>query len=960
MAISNKANTALQAQYDKLRATWLSQEDATAQIKGNLQSIGAYDTLKAQNNTPVSQVAPTPQIQQQTGTSPAPITSAPIAPITPKVETPTNWQTFLSPEQIRQNAFDAANPVWTQLSDIKNESQAQVAQATEQATFRQPQVEKITTTTPQGETIVKKETPTAPIDQNARSQEILNNLNEWYKNAPNLFTDQATFKQAYWYDTADQNKKNILDAFFNSHQQNEASIYQQLRNWQEITQPWVKQTIDYKKALTRFSKFNEFKDYNANDFGTALVNWDLLPWTQVYNDLTLDPNIKAKIEKANTLNTINWNKLDTNKVMTNIETEIATSSPIAKAYQDWFISAEEANALKNTPEITAKVAERNALQSQVDELQSAYDNIAIEAKNELKGTWATTGALQALIWQRQEAMLWPLNLAIKKLNSSIWQLSEMNKESDELFKLNSDLYTADKKTAQDRAKLLEQRAYDEQVKKTDEQRAFDLKYWDINSTDPIAQRVAAERIAQQIQDQYEWLPFRRWVWEMAQDIVAELAQGKTIDQITTDIQNAVKSKEEYTNWLANNKALTTPTPVKNETQMIWNDLYENIDGTWKKVIAWEWKTSGTDMYESLWNWYMRDKVTWAIVTAEDLYKWWDTPASPTWSFQDFTYWNKAIKLDSAAAPSLQNTLPSLWNVILWETFRSKERQTQLYNAYKNWSGILAAPPGYSKHETWMAIDIYSGKGKDWKLQALTSDQVKKMNDAWWYQTAWEWDKWHFEYLGTWKGTKPVTKEATKEVTTLRKEFNMLPEVKNYKLAKENFNKMVVSAQKDSPAWDMSLIFAYMKTLDPTSTVREWEFSTAQNSWGIPDKIRNQYNQAMNWERLQPNQRADFVSTGRDLMWTYLKTYNDRVKEYQWYTTEWGNPDDIAKAENVVTPKGKIKYNNWTYIEYDWQGNYRFYNKDKKLSWWEQEWTPLKSTTPTKATNKPKTDPLWIF
>lgn len=51
-----------------------------------------------------------------------------------------------------------------------------------------------------------------------REQEILTNLNEGFKNDPSLFRDENTFKASYGYDTADEGKKKMLDAFWQSKQ----------------------------------------------------------------------------------------------------------------------------------------------------------------------------------------------------------------------------------------------------------------------------------------------------------------------------------------------------------------------------------------------------------------------------------------------------------------------------------------------------------------------------------------------------------------------------------------------------------------------------------------------------------------------------------------------------------------------------------------------------------------------
>lgn len=73
-----------------------------------------------------------------------------------------------------------------------------------------------------------------------------------------------------------------------------------------------------------------------------------------------------------------------------------------------------------------------------------------------------------------------------------------------------------------------------------------------------------------------------------------------------------------------------------------------------------------------------------------------------------------------------------------------------------------------------------------------------------------------------------------------------------------------AAQNPSAAGDLSLIFQYMKILDPGSTVREGEFANAQNAAGVPDQIVNMYNRVKSGERLADNQRKDFVSQAGNL------------------------------------------------------------------------------------------------
>lgn len=108
----------------------------------------------------------------------------------------------------------------------------------------------------------------------------------------------------------------------------------------------------------------------------------------------------------------------------------------------------------------------------------------------------------------------------------------------------------------------------------------------------------------------------------------------------------------------------------------------------------------------------------------------------------------ARTVDSVAAPSLQKALSAMnkaWiTPVIGETYRTRDRQTQLYNDYVSGKWWKANKPWTSLHEKWLAIDIYA----DGKYNKPTPQQVAIMNANGWYQTAWLGDTWHFEYKWT--------------------------------------------------------------------------------------------------------------------------------------------------------------------------------------------------------------------
>jgi hypothetical protein len=87
----------------------------------------------------------------------------------------------------------------------------------------------------------------------------------------------------------------------------------------------------------------------------------------------------------------------------------------------------------------------------------------------------------------------------------------------------------------------------------------------------------------------------------------------------------------------------------------------------------------------------------------------------------------------------------------------------------------------------------------------------------------------------------------------RKEYS--DQTKGYQEVKSAYGRVLAS--QETAAGDLALIFNYMKMLDPGSVVREGEFATAQNAAGVPDRIKNLYNNLSKGERLNPEQRKMF-------------------------------------------------------------------------------------------------------
>ena len=136
-------------------------------------------------------------------------------------------------------------------------------------------------------------------------------------------------------------------------------------------------------------------------------------------------------------------------------------------------------------------------------------------------------------------------------------------------------------------------------------------------------------------------------------------------------------------------------------------------------------------------------------------------------------------------------------------------------------------------------------------------------------------------------------QGFKNETQLRGEYS--DKSKNFIGVKEGFEKVKESVQNPSPAGDISTVFAYMKTLDPQSTVREGEFAQLAKAKPLLEKFGLEaLENVWKGERLTSSQRNDIVTKSRSL---YDRANASQAKLTNQYT-------DIAKR-NRLDPQNVI-------------------------------------------------------
>ena len=169
---------------------------------------------------------------------------------------------------------------------------------------------------------------------------------------------------------------------------------------------------------------------------------------------------------------------------------------------------------------------------------------------------------------------------------------------------------------------------------------------------------------------------------------------------------------------------------------------------------------------------------------------------------------------------------------------------------------------------------------------------------------------------------------------LRKEFEASATVKNYLDATQQFAWIVSTLWTKTWPWDIAWIFQFMKSLDPSSVVRETEFAAAaESSWVVDRATSLQILERLNsWQILTPKQREQFVQISKTLFENRKKAFDSKAKQYIRLAKEaWINPKSVVLDwENIpwsatsITEEDLLPLNKYSSAE-EWAN---YYNNKK--------------------------------
>jgi hypothetical protein len=138
--------------------------------------------------------------------------------------------------------------------------------------------------------------------------------------------------------------------------------------------------------------------------------------------------------------------------------------------------------------------------------------------------------------------------------------------------------------------------------------------------------------------------------------------------------------------------------------------------------------------------------------------------------------------------------------------------------------------------------------------------------------------------------------------SFRREYNSI--TSGFRDVQASYGR-IKATDATTPAGQLSLVYQYMKMLDPGSTVMQGEQASAANARGVPEATRNLYNQIVLGKPLSAAQVADFTNQADRLYARSLEDYDQARTTYEGLAGMYGfDPErtvpDLATGRTTGT------------------------------------------------------------
>ncbi len=249
--------------------------------------------------------------------------------------------------------------------------------------------------------------------------------------------------------------------------------------------------------------------------------------------------------------------------------------------------------------------------------------------------------------------------------------------------------------------------------------------------------------------------------------------------------------------------------------------------------------------------------------------------------------NSSFKFDQSVLSALAKK-PQLFAAVLPGMVTSDQQA-----AYQEMldAGLLSAP------ENFIAPKGHTQEGQTKSAPSTSAEARRLMRDGWLKLD-------RFTGLGGPGALVPTFKD----ISNMRQEF--LKQSLPFTDSTTNFNTVVALMPLNTPAGDMGMIFAVMKTLDPTSVVREAEQEVARKTGKIPDSLWKsfQWLQQKSGRTLSPDQKRDFFDMAHAIWERGARRQIERENTYEELATLSNIPEVRLVVRDVIGELRNMDFN----------------------------------------------------
>jgi len=805
--------------------------------------------------------------------------------------------------------------------------------------------------------------PDYEADSDARDNEIVNNLNAYINSNPEFFTDRNTFNQSFHYSERNSRQKALLDSFWKGQEDKKtASNY----NTGDAIATGMKNsdiTPDIMNLIRQNNPeaYAEWQKQMQEEINKRIANF-----TTPADPYSTADLFKSLVEKLN----------------------IEPEDPL-QIYDNWYWMCERLGVFKDSDKLANQQAQIEANHKQIENITKKYSSNAWWATSSALSAARLNKALQPYLaiessLQNEYSLLlqWRnSNLAIanQSANAMVMQANEnqriFNQKLSWLgFAVTTAWFRTPEQTLQNQLNyqsalndlnLLNQSKQNDLARynlyaNTKLQNQLNSELSNLDVDDPVQQRANLNNVVGQYFSKY-WDIIQRSQSQVVDDILA-YAKEKGISVWEALSENFIKqlqNKPEFRNMIASNYAAPTPkvsinedwtvdfsaytawgvkyTPVSAFKMNSWLQDFMNNHASWSD--GWWCGKFVNDYLQSIWIW----RLYWDSLSSKL-----NTINTEKTDVNNLAVWSVAV-FDYSRSSGVWENAKNYGHVAIVTEIDKENWMVKLMESNYKWDKKVTT-------ERW--IDVNKAPSLQWffdpskwsgKWTLSSWDEAKKNNyleeaKRWmltdtmiwkiWDIAAEQWwsDEWQ-EALKQGKSTN-LTDAQIKLMDKTDSQFSSNAIVKEFESAINQIEQLQTALNDKSWVGDMSAIFTFMKTLDPSSVVRESEFnSAAATAWILnPSAIWQKLEKNANGKFLTQKQREDFKEIAKQFIKTkasnYQVKYNDLLKRYWEYWID----SSLAPTNMADLVLNSLEW--WTE---NWgQGAINWYNSFTTV-WW-QNWT----------------------